>query len=70
MSKIKTTLPLCVFVGILSAVFISTNTVFADNLDYSVNVQPSMTVTIPTTTVNLDIDPSTSTLILKTLPSQ
>ena len=61
MSKIKTTLPLCVFVGILSAVFISTNTVFADNLDYSVNVQPSMTVTIPTTTVNLDIDPSTST---------
>ena len=61
MSKIKTTLPLCVFVGILSAVFMSTNTVFADNLDYSVNVQPSMTVTIPTTTVNLDIDPSTST---------
>jgi uncharacterized protein (TIGR02145 family) len=61
MSKIKTTLPLCMFVGILSAVFISTNTVFADNLDYSVNVQPSMTVTIPTTTVNLDIDPSTST---------
>ena len=61
MSKIKTTLPLCMFVGMLSAVLISTNTVFADNLDYSVNVQPSMTVTIPTTTVNLDIDPSTST---------
>ena len=33
---------------------------FAENLDYEVNIQPSLVVTIPTNTVELDINPATA----------
>ena len=60
MPKIKTKSVLYVIGGILCAVFLSSASAFAEQLDYEVNVQPSMTVTIPTTTVQLDIDPATA----------
>ena len=66
MSKIKTKVSLYIVGGILCSIFantssiINTNSAFAENLDYEVNIQPSLVVTIPTNTVELDINPATS----------
>jgi uncharacterized protein (TIGR02145 family) len=60
-------------VGILSgAISLTTlnaisNTVFAKNVDYKVNLESSLVVTVPTNTVVLDINPATSAFSSKDL---
>ncbi|MBQ8156432.1 hypothetical protein IJ101_01450 [Candidatus Saccharibacteria bacterium] len=73
MSKIKTRTSLYIMVGILSGTISLTtfnaisNTVFAENVDYKVNLESSLVVTVPTNTVVLDINPATSAFSSKDL---
>ncbi|MBR3253958.1 hypothetical protein IKF86_01795 [Candidatus Saccharibacteria bacterium] len=52
----------CVFALLISLLVLSLfgGSAFAENLDYEVNIQPSLVVTIPTNTVELDINPATA----------
>ena len=73
MSKIKTRTSLYIMVGILSgAISLTTlnaisNTVFAENVDYKVNLESSLVVAVHTNTVVLDINPATSAFSSKDL---
>ncbi|MBQ8156393.1 hypothetical protein IJ101_01250 [Candidatus Saccharibacteria bacterium] len=73
MSKIKTRTSLYIMVSILSgAISLTTlnaisNTVSAKNVDYKVNLESSLVVTVPTNTVVLDINPTTSAFSSKDL---
>ncbi|MBQ8156350.1 hypothetical protein IJ101_01000 [Candidatus Saccharibacteria bacterium] len=73
MSKIKTRTSLYIMVGILSgitsltATSVVSNAVFAKNVDYKVNLESSLVVTVPTNTVVLDINPATSAFSSKNL---
>ena len=64
MSKKKIESLLSIIVGVLSGfsliIFASTNSVFAETVDYNVNIEPSLVVTIPSNTVELNINPVTT----------
>ena len=66
MHKYLKKIPLYIIYSILFGLFIS-NPVFADNVDYSVTIEPSLTLTIPTSSIVLNLDPSSKTFDSKNL---
>ena len=60
MHKYLKKIPLYIIYSILFGVFIS-NPVFADTVDYNVNVAPSLKLTIPSSSIVLNLNPPTKT---------
>jgi len=61
----KHILYIVVVAGILG--IFSASSAFADNVDYSVTIEPSLTLTIPTSSIVLNLDPSSKTFDSKDL---
>lgn len=66
MYKYLKKIPLYIIYSILFGLFIS-NPVFAETVDYSVTIEPSLTLTIPTSSIVLNLDPSSKTFDSKNL---
>lgn len=62
----KHILYIVVVAGILS--IFSASSTFADNVDYSVTIEPSLTLTIPSSSVVLGLDPASKTYDSKSFP--
>jgi len=56
----------CTALSLLSC-FLGGSSVFAETVDYSVTIEPSLTLTIPTSSIVLNLDPSSKTFDSKNL---